>query len=67
MTKERVYKTMALSLTMFGAKAWDINSKNRNKLLAVEMDYLRRSCRRTKLDRISNETIREITDIKKDI
>jgi hypothetical protein len=45
----------------------DVSRKNRNKLLAAEMDYLRRSCRRTRLNRIRNEEIRGMTKMEKDI
>jgi hypothetical protein len=41
--------------------------KNRNKLLTAEMDYLLRSCRRTRLERIRNETVREMMKMERDI
>jgi hypothetical protein len=44
-----------------------VKRMNRNKLSATEMDYLRRSCRRTRLDRIQNETIIEVMEKEKDI
>jgi hypothetical protein len=45
----------------------DVSRKNGNKLLAAEMDYLRRSCRRTRLNRIQNEKIREMMEMEKEI
>jgi hypothetical protein len=38
-----------------------------NKLLATEMDCLRRSCRRTRKERIRNETVREMMEMEKNI
>jgi hypothetical protein len=46
---------------------WDASRKNRNRLLATEMDYVRRSYTKTRLDRIRNETIGEIMEMEKDI
>jgi hypothetical protein len=31
---------MVQSVMIYGAEAWDVNKKNRNKLLTTEMDYL---------------------------
>jgi hypothetical protein len=40
---------------------WKIKVKNKKKKLqAVEMDYLRRSARKSKLERVPNEEIRRI-------
>jgi hypothetical protein len=64
-TKKRIYKTMVQSVMTYGADAWDLSRKNRNKLLATEIDYLQWSCRRT--NRIHNETIRGMLEMEKDI
>jgi hypothetical protein len=49
------------------AETWLIIRKHRHKLLATEMDYLRRSVRISRMDRIKNETIRTKMGMKKDI
>jgi hypothetical protein len=41
--------------------------RERNKLLAIEMGYLGKSYRRVKLDRIRNETTREMIEMEKDV
>jgi predicted secreted protein len=46
-------------------EACDVSRKNGNKLLVDGMDYLRRRCSRTGLDRIRNETVREM-EVEKD-
>jgi hypothetical protein len=53
---------MMQSVMTYGSEACDVNRKNRNKVLATKMDYLRRSCRRTRLDRIRSEVIREMLE-----
>jgi hypothetical protein len=45
----------------------DNKQKYRRKLLATEMDYLRRSARISRMDRIRNETIGTKMGMKKDI
>lgn len=58
-TKKHIYKSVVQGIILYGAEVWDMNSINKRKLLATEMDYLRRSCRRSRLERIRNEQIRE--------
>lgn len=43
------------------------DKENPKKLLANEMDYLRRSCRKSKLERVGNETIRQSMNMTKNI
>ena len=43
----------------------DVCAKNKNKLLSTEMDYLRRSCQLRRVDRVRNETIRDMMGIEK--
>jgi hypothetical protein len=38
--KKRIYETMVQSVMIYGVDVWDVNRKNRNKLLATKMDYL---------------------------
>jgi hypothetical protein len=57
-TKKRIYKTMVLSVVTYGVEVWHASRKNRNRLLATKMDYIKRSCRRIRLDRIWNEMIK---------
>jgi hypothetical protein len=52
---------------IYGAEVWDVNRKKRNKMLATEIEYLRRSCRRTRLGRIWNEIIGEMMEMERDI
>jgi hypothetical protein len=66
-TKLSIYTSTVKSILIYGAETWSIKRKHRHKLLATEMDYLRRSARISRMDRIRNETIRTKMGIKKDI
>jgi hypothetical protein len=39
------------SVIIYGAEAWDVNRNIKNKHLTAEMDYPRRNCGRTRLQR----------------
>jgi pullulanase/glycogen debranching enzyme len=57
-TKLTVYNATVKSTLTYGAETWTVKQKHRNKLLATEMDYLRRSARISRMDKIRNEAIR---------
>ena len=40
---------------MYGAKLWQIPTREIIKILSTEMDVLRRSARKSKMERIKNE------------
>lgn len=61
-TKKRIYKSIVESVMIYGAEVWDVSKKNKQKLLATEMDFLRRSCRKSRLERVRNTEIREMMD-----
>ena len=60
-----IHRSMVQSV--LGAEVWDVSAKNKNKLLSTEMDYLRRSCRFRRVDRVRNETIRNMLEMERDI
>jgi hypothetical protein len=66
-TKLTVYNAIVTSILTYGAETWTVKQKHRNKLLATEIDYLRRSERISRLDKIRNEAIRTKMGIKKNI
>jgi hypothetical protein len=49
---------------MYGAEVWQIPTRKINKILSTEMDVLRRSARKLRLERIKNEHIKEIMGVK---
>jgi hypothetical protein len=66
-TNLTVYNSIVKSIETYGTEIWTVKRKHRNKLLATEMDYLRRSARISRLDKIRNEAIRTKTGIRKNI
>jgi hypothetical protein len=48
---------------MYGAEVWQIPTREINKISATEMDVLRRSARKSGLERIKNEHIKEIMGV----
>jgi hypothetical protein len=49
---------------MYGAEVWQIPTREINKISATEMDVLRRSARKSRIERIKNEHIKEIMGVK---
>jgi hypothetical protein len=49
---------------MYGAEVWQITTREINKTSATEMDVLRRSARKSRLEKIKNEHIKEIMGVK---
>jgi hypothetical protein len=66
-TKNRklyIYQTIIQSILMYGAEVWQTHTREINKILATEMDVLRRSARKSRLERTKNEHIKEIIGVK---
>nr|CAI5864969.1 unnamed protein product [Callosobruchus analis] len=57
-TKKRMYSSLVQSVTLYGSELWDVTKASKNKLMATEMDFLRRSCGRSRLERVRNDDIR---------
>ena len=49
---------------IYGAEVWQIHIRERNKIVSTEMDVLRRSARKSRIERIKNEHIKEIMGVK---
>ncbi|XP_030751610.1 uncharacterized protein LOC115879104 [Sitophilus oryzae] len=60
-------KRVIESITTYGAETWELNKLEKNKLLSLEMDFWRRSCRISRLEHISNQRLREIIGEKETI
>jgi hypothetical protein len=50
-----------------GAETWTLNTQQANKLLATEMDFWRRSARKSRKEKVRNVTIREVMEVRKNI
>ena len=66
-TKNRklyIYQTIIQSILVYGAEVWQIPTREINEVLSTEMDMLRRSARKSRMERIKNEHIKEIMGVK---
>ena len=50
----KITRALIRNVTTDGAEVWDIGVRNRGRLLATEMDFLRRSSGLTRTDRVRN-------------
>ena len=46
-----IYKTIIQSILMYAAEVWQIPTRERNKILCTEMDVLRSSARKSRMER----------------
>jgi hypothetical protein len=51
-------------MTLHSSEVWKITTREVNKILSTEMDVLRRSAIKSRLERIRNENINEIMGVK---
>lgn len=58
--KKRIGRTMVDTVLTYGCEVWTMKQDDKRRIEAVEMDYLRRSSRISKLERVRNEEIRNI-------
>jgi hypothetical protein len=49
---------------VYSAEVWQIPTREINKILSTEMDVLRRSARKSRMERMKNEQIKEIMGMK---
>jgi hypothetical protein len=49
---------------VYGEELWQIPTRETNKFLSTEMGVLRRSARKSRMERIKNEQIKEIMGVK---
>jgi hypothetical protein len=64
-TKILVYQALVQSILLYEAETCTLNTQQANKLLATEMDFWRRSFRKSRKEKFRNVTIREIMEVGK--
>jgi hypothetical protein len=62
-----MYQALVQSILLYGAETWTLNTQQANKLLATEMDFWRRSFRKSRKEKVRNDTIRAIMEAGKNI
>jgi len=66
-TQNNLGKAVIESVACYGCELWLLKTEEQRKLLALEMDYLRRSARVSRLQKIPNITIRSKMQTKQSI
>jgi hypothetical protein len=66
-TKKLMYQALVQSILLYGAETWTLNTQQANKLLATEMDFFRRSARKSRKEKVRNVTTREIMEVGKNV
>ncbi|XP_030767708.1 uncharacterized protein LOC115891404 [Sitophilus oryzae] len=61
-TKVHIGRALVQSVVTYGCEVWTLKAEQKRALNALEMDYLRRSARVSKLDRVRNVEIRAKMD-----
>jgi hypothetical protein len=59
-----IYRTIIQSILVYGAAVKQIPTREMNKILSTEMDVLRRSARKWRMERIKNEHVKEIVGVR---
>jgi hypothetical protein len=62
-----MYQALVRSILLYGAETWTLNTQQANKLLENEMDFWRRSARKSKKEKVRNGTNRAIMEVGKNI
>jgi hypothetical protein len=66
-TKNRkiyIHQTIIQSILMYGAEEWQIPTREINIILSTDMEVLRRSARKSRIERIKNEHMKDIMGVK---
>ncbi|XP_057670224.1 uncharacterized protein LOC130902259 [Diorhabda carinulata] len=61
--KHRIYNSIIKSITTYSSEIWPLKEKTVKMLEATEMDYWRRAAGISRLEKISNDRIREIMKV----
>jgi hypothetical protein len=51
-TKKLMYQALVQSILLYGAETWTLNTQQANKLLKTEIDFWRRSARKSKKENV---------------
>ncbi|XP_073969247.1 uncharacterized protein [Rhodnius prolixus] len=65
--KKRLFHVFLANITLYAAETWSLTKKMEDRLLALEMDFWRRSCGVSKIWHVPNPEIRRRVGIQKNI
>jgi hypothetical protein len=61
-----LYQALVQSILLYGAETWTLNTQHANKLSATETDFWR-SARKSRKEKVQNDTNRAIMNVGKNI
>lgn len=61
--KKLLFNAVLKNITLYGCEAWQINKQTENDLRVLELDYWRRSARKSRLDKVPNDEIKRIMEV----
>jgi hypothetical protein len=61
-TKIQIYKKCAIPTLIYGAESWPLTTKHESRIIATDMNFLRRIVGKTRRDKWRNNRIRETLD-----
>jgi hypothetical protein len=59
-----MYQALVQSILLYRAETWTLNTQQANKLLATEMDFWRRSARKSRKEKVQHGTIKTIMEVR---
>lgn len=62
--KQNIYNSIVKSVITYSSEVWQLKQKSEKMLEATEMDFWRRSAGKSRMEKITNERIREIMGVK---
>ncbi|XP_030753177.1 uncharacterized protein LOC115880180 [Sitophilus oryzae] len=65
--KHAIYNSIFKSIVLYGCETWHLTSRMEQRLLALEIDFWRRSAGISRMERIANIEIREIMHVQQAI
>ncbi|XP_044766420.1 uncharacterized protein LOC123322542 [Coccinella septempunctata] len=65
--KHQIYNSIFEGIVLYGCETWQLTKGVERRLLALEMDFWRRSAGKSKMDKVRNETIRNIMQVERTI
>jgi hypothetical protein len=54
-----MYQALVQSILLYGAETWTLNTQQEKKLLATEMDFWRRSARKSREKKVRNAPLEQ--------
>ena len=65
--KLQIYNSMVRSTVTYGADIWKLNKNLTSKLMYIEMNFLTRSARHSRLEKIRNTVNRKVMNVKNSV